>query len=104
MHSTYQQFVKDNIHKCPGATPQERMKQCAEMYRQHKAKGGVLSAAGLHSTKPKKSSGGLLSAAGLEDSMEKLKIFKEHMASKPKATKAKGGLLSGAGMHSGLGY
>jgi hypothetical protein len=65
------------------------------MYRQHKAKGGVLSAAGLHSTKPKKSSGGLLSAAGLEDSMQKLKIFKEHMASKPKA---KGGLLSGAGM------
>jgi len=96
MHSTYQQFVKDNYHKCSG-TPQERMKQCAAMYREHKAKGGVLSAAGLHSTKPKKS-GGLLSAAGLEDSMQKLKIFKEHMASKPKATKAKGGLLSGAGM------
>ena len=108
MPSAYQQFIKDNYHKCSG-TPTERMKQCASMYREHKAKGGVLSGAGMKAMKPKKqdlgnparkqsSKGGLLSAAGLEEDMGKLKIFKEHMASKPKAGKSKGGLLSGAGL------
>jgi len=100
VHSTYQQFIKDNYHKCSG-TPQERMKQCAKMYQEHKkASGGVLSGAGVKakSTKSKsKASGGVLSGASLEEEMKKLKIFKEHT---PKPKKAKGGILSGAGMNS----
>jgi hypothetical protein len=95
VHSTYQQFIKDNYHKCSG-TPQERMKQCAAMYQEHKAKGGVLSGAGVKAKSTKsKSKGGLLSGASLEKEMEKLKIFKEHT---PKPRKARGGVLSGAGM------
>jgi hypothetical protein len=96
MLSTYQQFVKDNYHKCSG-TPQERIKKCAEMYKLHKqANGAVLSGAGVKSTKSKsKASGGLLSGASLDEEMQKLKIFKEHT---PKPRKARGGVLSGAGM------
>ena len=88
MLSTYQQFVKDNYHKCSG-TPQERMKKCAEMYQLHKQ------ASSAKSKSKSKSKGGLLSGAALEEDMEKLKIFKEHT---PKPRKARGGVLSGAGM------
>ena len=85
MLSGYQQFVKDNYHKCSG-TPQEKMKQVATMYRASKGK----------------KSGGLLSGAALP-SMDKLKIFKDMEQSKkpyiPKGEKEQqtGGLLSGAG-------
>jgi len=29
----YRQFIHDNCSKMPGATPQERLKQCAAKYR-----------------------------------------------------------------------
>jgi hypothetical protein len=37
--SAWTDFVRQHIRSCPGATPQDRMRNCAKMYRSRKMKG-----------------------------------------------------------------
>lgn len=37
--SAWTDFVRQHIKSCPGSTPQERMRNCAKMYRGRKGKG-----------------------------------------------------------------
>jgi hypothetical protein len=61
--SAYSQFVKRNVNKCAGATPQARLANCAKAWK--KAKGGVISAGAVSAGKLKRAKGkGLGTALG----------------------------------------
>lgn len=46
--SPWTEFVKMHINKCPGATPQARMRSCAEMYRKRRHGGGKRAGSVFH--------------------------------------------------------
>ncbi len=61
--TAYNLFVKKNVNKCAGATPQARMKNCAKAW--NKCKGGVISAGAVSAGKLKRARGkGLGTALG----------------------------------------
>jgi hypothetical protein len=46
--SPWTEFVKMHINKCPGRTPQERMRACAAMYRKRGKGGGMRAGMVMH--------------------------------------------------------